>query len=259
MTTAPGGNAATRLPARDLPFMLDRGIIRDVKVSGTAAPEVKVTFTAKATKRQPFRIRKNFDSVWFTVAPSEGELKVGENTFTVTFHPSKMADRRQWRGAFLVRTPEGLSRCVSVYAENTDFEQPSRPVKSPRTVYATPAKPIRFRGAKSSAAPEELVFDVAEEGEYWFFARGKADWGRARVKMSVDGAEFKPTLLTMWATHAAWNMLRPGAAEYTSSNGFDAFHLKPGRHVLRLLPHKGGPVTILDAAISDQPLAFEPR
>ena len=53
--------------------------------------------------------------------------------------------------------------------------------------------------------------------------------------------------------------LCPGGAEYTSSNGFDAFHLKPGRHVLRLLPHKGGPVTILDAAISDQPLAFEPR
>ena len=252
-------DAATRLPARDLPFMLDCGIIRDVKVSGPAAPEVKVTFAAKATKPQPFRIRKNFDSGWFTVAPAEGKLKVGENVFTVTFHPSKMADRRQWRGAFLVRTPEGLSRCVSVYAENTDFEQSSRPVASPRTVYATPAKPIRFTSAKSSAAPEELVFDVAEEGEYWFFARGKADWGRARVKMSVDGSEFKPTLLTMWPTHAAWNMLRPGAAEYTSSNGYDAFRLKPGRHVLRLLPHKGGPVTILDAALSDQPLAFEPR
>ena len=252
-------DVATRLPARGLPFMLDRGIIRDIKISGPAAPEVKVTFAAKATKPQPFRIRKNFDSGWFTVAPAEGVLKVGENVFTVTFHPSKMADRRQWRGAFLVRTPEGLSRCVSVYAENTDFEQSSRPVESPRTVYATPARPIRFTSAKSSSAPEELVFDVAEEGEYWFFARGKADWGRARVKMSVDGSEFKPTLLTMWPTHAAWNMLRPGAAEYTSSNGFDAFRLKPGRHVLRLLPHKGGPVTILDAALSDQPLAFEPR
>lgn len=246
-------------PARDLPFMLDRGIIKGVKVKGGAAEPSAVKFVAHSTARQPFRVRKNFVSDWFAVTPSEGVLEKGDTEFTVTFDPSRMKDRRQWRGAFLLRTPEGLSRCMSVYAENTDFEQSARPIEGPRTVYATPEKPIRFAKARKSVTPAEFVFDVKEEGDYWFFVRGKAGRGRTCVGMSVDGSAFKPTLLTMWKTHAAWNFLRPGAAEYTSRKGFNPFHLMPGRHVLRLKPHKGGPVTILDVAVSDQPVAFEPR
>ncbi len=251
-------DVAARLPARDLPFLLDCGIIRGVKVSGSAASAAETQIVARATTPQPFRIRKNFDSDWFTVSPAEGMLEVGDNVFTVTFHPAKMSGRRRWRGAFLVRTPEGLSRCVSVYAEKTDFEQSARPVASARTVYVTPEEPICLGPSPSDAAPVEVAFDIAEEGDYWFFARGKSDWGRARVNMSVDGSAFKTALLTMWRSHAAWNILRPGASEYTSSDGLNAFHLTPGRHVLRLLPYKG-PVTILDVAVSDDPLAFEPR
>ena len=251
-------DVAARLPARDLPFLLDRGIIRGIKVSGSAAAEPETQVVARSMKPQPFRIRKNFDSDWFTVSPAEGTLEIGDNVFTITFHPAKMTGRRRWRGAFLVRTPEGLSRCVSVYAEKTDFEQSARPITSMRTVYVTPEEPIGLGPSPSDAAPVEVAFDIAEEGDYWFFARGKADWGRARINMSVDDSAFKTALLTMWRSHAAWNILRPGASEYTSGDGLNAFHLKPGRHVLRLLPYKG-PVTILDVAASDDPLAFEPR
>ncbi|MCR5750978.1 MAG: right-handed parallel beta-helix repeat-containing protein [Kiritimatiellae bacterium] len=248
-----------RLPARKLPFMLDRGIIKGVKVSGAAASAAETTIIAQSLVPQPFRVRKNLDADWFTVSPSEGELKVGENVFTVTFHPDRMADRRQWRGAFLVRTPEGLSRCVSVYAEKTDFEQPARPVESARTVYAAPSGSGEINAGKAASTPVEVEFDIPEEGDYWLFIRGKTAWGRSRVRISVDGSEFKPTLLTMWPTHAAWNMLRPDADEYTSSGGFEPFRLNPGLHVLRILPLRGSPATVLGFAASDTPLVFEPR
>ena len=170
-----------------------------------------------------------------------------------------MSGRRHWRGAFLVRTPEGLSRCVSVYAEKTDFEQPARPVKSARTVYVTPPKPVLLDRANPSAGSGDLAFEIAEEGDYWFFVRGTSERRHPSVMMSVDGSEFQPAFLTMWPTYASWNILRPGAAIYTAKGGLDPFHLKRGRHVLRLLPHKGAPATITDVAVSDQPPAFEQR
>ena len=112
---------ATKFPVRDLPFILDSGVIKGVQVTGPAATPAAVTFTAEASLEQPFRIRQNFDADWFTVSPSAGLLKKGANRFTVTFIPGKMQDRRFWRSAFLVQTPEGLSRCVSIYAERMDF------------------------------------------------------------------------------------------------------------------------------------------
>ena len=251
---------ARSLPERPLPFQLNRGVIQGVQVSPSDASDTETTVIARSKKPQPFRVRKNFDADWFTVSPAAGTLKAGDNVFTVTIHPAKMTTRRQWRGAFLVRTPEGLSRCVSVYAENTDFEQPPRPVKSPRTVYVTPERPIVLNGPMADSEPAEVAFDVAEEGDYWFFVRGKAETKRnATVKLSVDGSEFKPSSLTMWPTHAAWNMLRPGAPIYTAPGGLAPFHLEPGRHVLRLSSQKGATVTLQDLAVSDCPPAFEPR
>lgn len=252
-------NVARKLPARNLPFMLDIGIIRGVEVSGSAPSAAKTSFVARSRAPQPFKVRKNFDSDWFTVSPEEGTLKNGDNPFTVTFHPAKMSGRRHWRGAFLVRTPEGLSRCVSVYAEKTDFEQPARPVKSASTVYVTPPKPVLLDRANPSSGSGDLAFEIAEEGDYWFFVRGTSERRHPSVMMSVDGSEFQPAFLTMWPTYASWNILRPGAAIYTAKGGLDPFHLKRGRHVLRLLPHKGAPATITDVAVSDQPPAFEQR
>ena len=250
---------ARKLPARSLPFMLDVGIIKDVKISGSDASAAKTTVIARSTKPQPYKVRKNFDSDWFTVTPSEGKLKEGDNAFTVTFHPSKMSGRRHWRSAFLVRTPEGLSRCVSVYAEKTDFEQPARPVKSTRTVYVTPDSPIQLSRANSSSDAVDVSFDIAEEGYYWFFVRGTSEKRQSSVRMSVDGSEYQPAFLVLWPDYASWNILRPGAAIYTAKGGLDPFRLKRGRHVLRLQPYKGSSATITDIAVSDQPPAFEPR
>ena len=75
----------------------------------------------------------------------------------------------------------------------------------------------------------------------------------------MDGSEFKSVYFKLWKTHAAWNMIRPGTSSYNSAGGFVPFRFKPGRHTLRLRPLRGRPLTVLDVAVSDQPLAFEPR
>ncbi len=133
---------ARTYPERPVPFMIDRGRIDGLKVCGSEVSPKAVTFVVRATERTPFRVRQNFDNDWFTVEPSVGTLEPGDNRFTLSVLPEKTRDYRYWRGAFLIRTPEGLSRVMTVYAERTDYEQPVEPVGgSARTVYCHLAEP----------------------------------------------------------------------------------------------------------------------
>jgi hypothetical protein len=254
---------ATKYPVRDLPFILDTGRITGVTVSGGDAAPKSVTFKAIATAEQPFAVRKNFTSDWFDVEPAAGTLKKGENEFRVTFRPERMKDRRFWRAAFLVRTPEGLSRCVSVYAERTDFAPPLEPVPAgAKTMYSLLPAPISFDNAMcKKGEPAEFTFDVAETGDYWLFARVQGvDQDFPLTEISVDGAAYKPAIVRTWTTHPVWNMVSPGKKGKFSGSGFVAPHkLEKGRHVFRMRPRMNNNVKLLGFAVSDQPLAFEPR
>jgi hypothetical protein len=256
-------DVATKYPVRDLPFILDTGRITGVTVSGGDAAPKSVTFKAIATAEQPFAVRKNFTSDWFDVEPAAGTLKKGENEFRVTFRPEMMKDRRFWRAAFLVRTPEGLSRCVSVYAERTDFAPPLEPVPAgAKTMYSLLPAPISFDNAMcKKGEPAEFTFDVAETGDYWLFARVQGvDQDFPLTEISVDGAAYKPAIVRTWTTHPVWNMVSPGKKGKFSGSGFVAPHkLEKGRHVFRMRPRMNNNVKLLGFAVSDQPLAFEPR
>ena len=254
---------ATKYPVRDLPFILDTGRITGVTVSGGAASPKSVTVKAIATADQPFAVRKNFTSDWFDVEPAAGTLKAGENAFRVTFRPERMKDRRFWRAAFLVRTPEGLSRCVSVYAERTDFAPPLEPVTAgAKTMYALLPAPITFDNAMCrKGEPATFAFNFAEDGDYWLFARVQGvDQDFALTEVSVDGGDYKPALFRTWKTHPVWNMVSPGKKGMFSGSGFVApLKLEKGRHAFRLRPRLHNRVKLLGFAVSDQPLAFEPR
>ena len=249
---------ATKYPVRDLPFILDTGVIKGVQVTGPAATPAAVTFTAEASLEQPFRIRQNFDADWFTVSPAAGILKKGANRFTVTFIPGKMQDRRFWRSAFLVQTPEGLSRCVSIYAERMDFAPPVQPVPpGPRTIYASNFAPVRMTGPKGEV--REFTFDLAEGGQYWLFARAKGTKPFTSVKISLDGATFVVSGIRLWPTHEVWNLLCFGKKNKCAGGGsVGGQELKAGRHVLRI-HGTGVPFTLTGLAVSDKPGAFEPR
>lgn len=260
---------ARKYPERPVKFMIDRGRIDGVKVSGGAAEPEKVEFTVRATEPTPFRIRKNFDNDWFSVEPAAGVLEVGENRFTLAFLPEKMRDYRYWRGAFLVRTPEGLSRVMTIYAERTDYEQPIEPVVgSARTIYNHLERPIIFeRGRK--AEPVEVAFEVKEEGRYWFQMRGKSLEApppdslctRLPYRVSVDGGGFKTSTYSFYRDYHVWNMVRPGREAAWMWTGYDPYELKPGRHTLRIKPiaKETGSVEITDFALTDEPALFEPH
>ena len=251
-------------------FMADRGRIDGVKICGDAAAEQrKVVFTVTASEPTPFRIRKNFDNDWFKVEPSSGTLKPGDNRFTVTFLSERMQDYRYWRGAFLIRTPEGLSRVMTVYAERTDYEQPKEPVTgSAKTLYCHLEKPIVFeRGTK--AKPVTVTFEVKEPGRYWFQMRGKSLEAppvdslctRLPYRVSVDGGKFRTSTYSFYRDYHVWNMVRPGREAAWMWTGYDPYELKPGRHTLSVKPlvNGTGSVEITDFALTDKPDMFEPR
>jgi len=259
-TNAVPAEVMAKYPVRDLPFLLDRGIIDGVTVRGDSAAPASVVLTATATRAQPYRIRKNFDSDWFSVTPSEGTLRPGENRFTLTFDPAKMHDRRFWRAAFLVRTPEGLSRCCSVYAERTDFVPPAKPVAADaRTVYAAPFNAVKL----ARKDPLEFSFDLAEDGDYWLMARvqGAAGAVHSRIEVSLDGAAWDSSFIRTWDTHPAWVYYSPGKRSRFSGAETHSRprKLKAGHHVIRLRRYGNDEVTVFDLAVTDRPFAFEPR
>jgi len=195
-----------------------------------------------ATEQTPFRIRKNFDNDWFAVEPAAGVLQPGANRFTLTFLPEKMRDYRYWRGAFLIRSPEGLSRVMTLYAERTDYEQPAEPViGSARTIYAHLEKPIVFaRGQK--AEPLTVTFEVKEPGRYWFQMRGKSLEApppdclstRFPYRVAINGGKFKTSTYSFYRDYHVWNMVRPGreaawmwTGSFTSPAGWASIIWKP--------------------------------
>ena len=169
-----------------------------------------------------------------------------------------MQDRRFWRSAFLVQTPEGLSRCVSLYAERMDFAPPVQPVPpGPRTIYAPDFAPVQITGAKGQV--REFTFDLAEDGQYWLFARAKGPKPFTKTKVSLDGAPFMDAGIRLWPTHEVWNLLCLGKKNKCVGGGsVGGQELKAGRHVIRIRG-SGVPFTLTGLAVSDKPAAFEPR
>ena len=260
---------AAKYPERPVKFMIDRGRVDGVKISGGAAAPEKIEFMVRATEPTPFRIRKNFDNDWFVVEPDAGVLQPGENRFTLAFLPEKMRDYRYWRGAFLIRSPDGLSRVMTVYAERTDYEQPVEPVTgSARTIYAHLERPIVFeRGQK--AEPVMVTFEVKEPGRYWFQMRGRSLEApptdslctRLPYRVAIDDDKFKTSTYFFYRDYHVWNMVRPGREAAWMWTGYDPYELKPGRHTLRIKPlvNETGSVEITDFALTDEPVMFEPH
>lgn len=240
-------------PRRPLPWTLDTGRIDGVKVAkGKVTPEaVAFTLTCPAGDyASPFTVAKNFDSDWFEVLPASGVIRGGEQIkFTVKFIAGRMSDRRHKRAAFLVRTPEGLSRPVTVYAK-TDYMPPFKAEKSGETAL--------YAEFDANHPLKEYVFDVPRAGRYYFMLRGtcRAPKERVSIMASVDGSESEKAPL-MFADYPTWTILAPSGTYMSFIRFYD---LKPGRHTLKLtggkmLEH----VTLEGLVLTDSPGSFEPR
>ena len=127
-------NDVTDLPLRPLALTVAPAEINFPETGGSGT--ITLNLPANTTAPVDFHIRQNNVFDWFTVMPSNGKLAPGDTLkLTVTADPAKLTGRPMFRGAFLVRTPNGLSRPVTVYAKG-DYTEDKRPASAgPNTVY----------------------------------------------------------------------------------------------------------------------------
>ena len=239
------------LPSRPLSIFTDR-----VRLSARLADGTRhsVKVTNRGGESVAFRIRQNDDMPWFEVSPASGEVEPGKSVdLAIRLKPELMLSRRNYRGAFLVRTPEGLSRPVTLYIE-TDFTPPFKPkAQSARTMYSLPNGNVKLAAGGEF---REHAFDVKEAGRYYFLVHAdKAGAvGTGALEVAVDDKEPRPCRQHQQA-YKTWTMLSPGG---NFGNTIRYFDFEPGRHSVRFRCLEGE-MSYDGVVLTDDPGAFEPR
>ena len=243
-------DGAIAMPYRPVPFELDRGMIEGVRLMGATVEPASVQVTATVGGEgyeRPFAVAQNADFEWFTVSPAKGVLRSGEKTvFTVTFNPARMHGRHEYRGAFLVRTSDGYSRPVSVYAEGA-YANPFRPEK--QWMFA---KYLDWTGSG------EYRFSVPKDGKYFILAYVRSTTGPISYEAALDGA---PKAHARFSVRPYWTWQLMGINLYGDAR-CSVFDLKAGEHVLAIrdVEKRIGKDCELEAlVVTDDPGPFEPR
>lgn len=186
------GDKAPALPLRDLSFMPDTGLVNFK--SDFSAPKSVTLKTSCPKAKIPFVIAQTIESDWLTVTPSKGVItKDKPVTLTVKINPEKFTTARLNRTVFLVRTPEGLSRPVSVEA---DTRKDAALIKKNR-------KGVLYTNVVNSKKSTKFSFDVPAEGHYFVMFYGKVKNGVAgKVTVFCDGKKLYKTPL-----HGSYQMM----------------------------------------------------
>lgn len=233
---------------------------------------MQVTLSVPAgAEPMPFAIRKNHVFTWFTVTPAAGTVAPGAPvTLTVTLEPAALHGRPRFKGAFLVRTPTGLSRPVSVYA-TAGFAEDLRPASAPATIYLDPAGMRGLEGriqvadepgvaggrfvalAGDGSDPElEARFTVSQPGTYGLLMRaaisGAVMNGREFEVALDDGAPFPVSVHPSYQ----WNT---GASNFRAVFLHSLGELTPGSHRLRFKV-RAGELKLNELIVTENPAAF---
>lgn len=225
-------------PRRDLPFTLSRARV-DVGL------DHKPLFIAiNGTLPEGCVVRQPSTTDWFRAELVEGGVKV-------TFLEEKMQKRHNYRGAFIVRTPEGLSRGVSLYA-STEFVPPFESArKYDKAEYAR----VNITGEQT----DTVRFHVGYPGRFWFYVYGRNAKGNdfkkdAHIWTSFDGGKMVETCLSFYG-YNSWAMYKPDRGTFWT--GVQHFDLDKGEHTIVLKGTRG--VIIEGAVMTDSPKSFEPN
>ena len=233
-------------PFRPLPFLLDT-----VRIDAGRDHSPR-TVKVKGGDGVRFEIVKCEAFDWFEVEPKDGTLKDGM-ALTVRFDEARMKDAPVYRGAFLVRTPDGLSRPVSLYA-TTGWAQPERCEKpGDVAVYAHPEDAVRDAEGYSV-----YTFTAPKKARYYFMAFVQAD-DFSHVTAAVDGEDPARSIVQSAVNSPVWSIIAPGAPEWSIKPGRVRFYdLEPGEHRLRI-KGAGGDFRPKAFVMTDNPLSFEPK
>jgi len=225
-------------PIRDLPFTLERARI-DVGLN-----HEPIIIKINGELPEGCVIRQPATTDWFKAELVDGAVKV-------TFLEEKMNQRHNYRGAFIVRTPEGLSRGVSLYAA-TKFVPP---FKCEKPYDRADYRKISITGNQT----DTLKFQVNYPARFWFYVYGRhtqaGDYKRdARIYASFDGGEMVKTALSFYG-YNAWAMFKPDRGTFWT--GVQHFDLAKGEHTLIIKGSKG--VVLEGVVMTDSPKSFEPN
>lgn len=177
-------NNTTDIPLRPLALRASPEQLAFPATGGTAT--VTLSLPSSAAEPVSFQIRQNNVFDWFTVSPSTGNIAPGETLkLTININATKLTGRPLFRGAFLVRTPEGLSRPVTIYAKG-NYTEDKRPASAKNSVYI-----------KASGASTKARIDIPAAGKYALLARAaiKTPWeGKQSFDVRIGSTTATPSI-----------------------------------------------------------------
>lgn len=203
-------------PVRPLPFVLSRARISVGESREDVIVDIKGTIPEGTKVVMPEAVD------WLDASISDGRL-------VVKFKDEKMHSRRNYRAALLVRTTEGLSRPLSIYA-TTDFIPPLEPkLRLGDNAYYSKEFFLGERGCVM------VKIKVKKAGRYYLMLHGKAKEFRRRsypqFDLTKDG-EYLGRCIQQSYDYPAWSMVAPGQKPIgTMVYHFD---LTPGTYTFQL-------------------------
>lgn len=268
----------TILPLRPMPVKTSVNRLNFEVKDGKAQAR---TFTVKVCGKdynKAFKVVKSKSCGWFDVTPAQGVFKSGETiNFTVKLNPAIMNEQTIYRGAFVLRQDDGLSRPVSIYA-NTDFVQKPRLHKdgdfalyinaedfisgSGKTEVindknADGGKALRMYENKKKD-PFVYKFSVPKAGKYHLMIRSRQGH-RPSITVSMDNQPLQRSSLSIMK-YWSWSTVKD-SNKYKSPNPWSwktgPFELTAGEHTLNFLPLGYKDVDLF--VLTDDPAAYEPR
>jgi len=238
------------LPERPLGFVLS-AVRLDV---GEEHGERKILARCRASTgpAEEFEVVKNEVFDWFEVEPKAGVIRDGME-FTVRFNEEKMKDESIYRGSFLVRMKNGLSRPVSVSATTkvTDPERCDKP-----GVFAEYRRPEEAK--RDAEGYDCYEFTAPKDGRYYFMQFAKAEKYPKAMAAVDDEEPGRYTVQTCWK-YPVWSIIHPGKPFFSSRPGRISYYdFKAGSvHTLRVKVLPGPKCETRAFAMTDSPLAFE--
>ncbi len=228
----PGSGRAVNLPnleTRDLGAFQDDGILLPHRPVSYKPDKLELFFAneqvplsqnftvgVEGRESRPFNVICNDD--FFTVTPMTGIFSGGKNTeFTISIKPEKMPRPKLYRGMILLRTQDGFSRPISVYA---DFRNsPARIQEADKHAIMIPLSgknQTKFKGKVS----------IPEDGCYFLFVKGSWHDDLLKVSVNLGGVRTNDAARLKIRTPADANELL-GSVNDGSMSGF-YFFLKKG-------------------------------
>ena len=172
------GYAGEWFPKRPLDLTGDRTELHWGKGDASAR-----TFTVTPGKSLKGRFRIFCSDGFFTVTPAAGTFVPGKKlNFTVELDPSAMKEPKRYSGVILVRSAEGFSYPVTLFADRRI---------PPQEAIADPVRFVRAKRISAKGGTQTYEVTVSEEAPWFLMARGKVLSPKTKGKLTFEFGDLK--------------------------------------------------------------------